>query len=70
MRVTGTTRAGAEKTGTVLRVGFVSTWFTTLRYRLPDDPRWRRCWPHIIPLWADSLDKEEFRKVRVALRWK
>ena len=70
LRVTGTSLAGTEKTGTVLRAAFVSPWFTTLRYRLPEDSKWRRCWPHIIPLWADSLDKEEFRKVRVALRWK
>lgn len=56
--------------GEVLAGAFVSPWFTTLRYRLPDDPPWRRYWPHIIPLWRDSLDAEEFRKVRVALKWK
>ncbi len=56
--------------GEVLPGAFVSPWFTTLRYRLPDDPSWRRYWPHIIPLWRDSLDAEEFRKVRVALKWK
>lgn len=56
--------------GEVLSGAFVSPWFATLRYRLPDDPTWRRFWPRIIPLWRDSLDAEEFRKVRVALKWK
>ena len=70
MRVTGSSLLGAEKSGVVLRAAFVSPWFTALRYRLPNDPAWRRYWPHVIPLWSDSIDKEEFRKIRVALRWK
>jgi hypothetical protein len=56
--------------GEVLGGTFVSPWFTALRYRLPNDPSWRRYWPRIIPLWRDSIDAEEFRKVRVALKWK
>jgi len=56
--------------GIVLRRAFVSPWFTALRYRLPGDAAWRRGWPRVIPLWADSLDAGEFRKIRVALKWK
>ncbi len=56
--------------GEVLAGAFVSPWFTALRYRLPDDSAWRRYWPRIIPLWRDSIDAGEFRKVRVALKWK
>ena len=59
-----------EAEGIVLSGAFVSPWFTALRYALPQDPRWRKWWPHIIPLWPDSLAAEPFRKVRVALKWK
>ncbi len=62
--------AAPEREGVVLRKAFVSPWFTALRYRLPDDPAWRRGWPRVIPLWPDSIDAEEFRKIRVALKWK
>lgn len=59
-----------EAEGVVLSGAFVSPWFTALRYALPQDPRWRKWWPHIIPLWPDSVAAEAFRKVRVALKWK
>jgi hypothetical protein len=62
--------AAPERDGVVLRKAFVSPWFTALRYRLPDDPAWRRWWPKVIALWPDSLDADEFRKIRVALKWK
>lgn len=64
------TDSGDGTEGEVLGGTFVSPWFTALRYRLPRDPSWRRYWPRIIPLWRDSIDAEEFRKVRVALKWK
>ena len=59
-----------ERDGVVLDKAFVSPWFTALRYRLPDDPAWRRYWPHVIPLWQDALAADEFRKLRVMLKWK
>ncbi len=59
-----------EADGIILSGAFVSPWFTALRYSLPQDPRWRKWWPHIIPIWPDSLAAEPFRKVRVALKWK
>ena len=60
----------AEREGIVLQRAFVSPWFTALRYRLPGEAAWRRWWPRVIPMWSDSLDSQEFRKVRVALKWK
>ena len=60
----------AEREGTVLPKAFVSPWFTAVRYRSPEDPAWRRFWPRVIALWPDSLDAQEFRKIRVMLKWK
>ena len=60
----------AEREGVVLHGAFVSPWFTALRFQIAGDAAWRRWWPRVIPLWADSLDDAEFRKVRVALKWK
>ena len=59
-----------EAEGTVLSGAFVSPWFTAVRYALPDDPRWRKWWPHIIPIWPDSIAADQFRHLRVALKWK
>jgi hypothetical protein len=54
----------------VLHGGVVTPWFTALKYRLPGDPRWRRFWPRVVPVWIDALDAEAFRRLRVALKWK
>ena len=62
------TRREAE--GVILSGAFVSPWFTAVRYALPHDPRWRKWWPHIIPIWPDSVAAESFRRLRVALKWK
>ena len=62
--------ASLESEGIVLRGAFISPWFTALRYHLPRDATWRRWWPRVIPLWTDSLDMGDFRKIRVALKWK
>lgn len=59
-----------EADGAIVGGAFVSPWFTAIRYALPQDPRWRKWWPHIIPLWPDSVAAESFRRVRVALKWK
>ena len=63
-------QAKHEANGVILGGAFVSPWFTAVRYALPQDPRWRKWWPHIIPLWPDSAAAESFRRVRVALKWK
>ena len=60
----------AADEGIILNGAFVSPWFTTVRYALPRDARWRKWWPHIIPLWPDSMAPDAFRQLRVALRWK
>ncbi len=60
----------AADEGIILSGAFVSPWFTTVRYALPHDARWRKWWPHIIPLWPDSMAPDAFRQLRVALRWK
>lgn len=62
--------AANEHEGTVPAGSFVTPWFTALRYRLPQDPAWRRAWPRVIPLWSDSIGAEDFRRTRVALKWK
>jgi hypothetical protein len=62
--------AGPEREGVVLAGSFVTPWFTALRYRLPRDAAWRRAWPRVIPLWPDSIAPDEFRRTRVALKWK
>ena len=56
--------------GDVLGGAFVSPWFAALRFRLPGDPPWRRWLPRIIPLWSDSIDADQFRRIRVLLKWK
>ena len=63
-------RAPREAQGVILNGAFVSPWFTAVRYAFPQDPRWRKWWPHIIPLWPDSVGTDAFRRVRVALKWK
>jgi hypothetical protein len=62
--------ARREADGIVLSGAVVSPWFTAIRYALPQDPRWRKWWPHIIPIWRDSVAADPFRRVRVALKWK
>ena len=59
-----------EDEGIILSGAFVSPWFTAIRYGLPRDPAWRKWWPHIIPVWADSVAADAFRRLRVALKWK
>jgi hypothetical protein len=62
--------AEAEVEGVVHKTPYVSTYFSTIPYRLPSDPAWRRYMPRTISLWADSLDHEQFRQVRVQLKWR
>ena len=59
-----------EAQGVIQHGAFVSPWFTTVHYVLPQDPRWRKWWPHVIPIWPDSIAADAFRRVRVALKWK
>lgn len=74
IRVRYASASGLQSTrkaeGIILSGAFVSPWFTAVRYALPQDPRWRKWWPHIIPIWPDSVAADAFRRVRVALKWK
>ena len=64
-------RHGQEgEDGVVLKAPFVSTYFTTIPYRLPHDAPWRRWFPRVLAIWADSVDAEQFRQVRVRLKWR
>ncbi|NJR72380.1 MAG: hypothetical protein HC782_05050 [Gammaproteobacteria bacterium] len=54
----------------VHKAPYVSTYFSTIPYTLPNDPKWRRWLPRVISLWGDSLDREAFRQVRVQLKWR
>ena len=62
--------SASEAEGVILNGAFVSPWFTAVRYALPQDPMWRKWWPHIISIWPDGIDAEAFRRLRVALKWK
>jgi|GEM_PF-1908434 len=65
-----TKRGGAvEAEGVLGSRAYVSTYFTSIPYRLPSDPRWRRWFPRVFSLWADGIDREAFRRVRVQLKW-
>lgn len=69
-RVSGGNLSPREVEGVVLPKAVVSPWFTALRYRLPGDAAWRRWWPRAMPIWPDSIPAEDFRKIRVLLKWK
>ena len=49
---------------------YVSTYFTSISYLMPGDPAWRRWFPRVLPIWADAIDAEEFRRIRVLLKWR
>jgi hypothetical protein len=65
-------RAGGapEVDATVLPRCYVSTYFTSISYLMPSDPAWRRWFPRVLPIWADGIDAEDFRRVRVLLKWR
>ncbi len=64
------TGAAAEAEGIVMPRCYVSTYFTSIAYALPGDPGWRKWFPRVLPLWADGIDAECFRQVRVSLKWR
>ncbi len=58
-----------EAEGVLGSRAYVSTYFTSIPYRLLGDPGWRRWFPRVVSLWADGIDREAFRRVRVQLKW-
>jgi hypothetical protein len=63
----------SEEQGTVAANAFVTPWFASIPYRLRAEAGWRRYWqrfwPRLVPLWRDALDADDFREIRVRLRW-
>lgn len=59
-----------EAEGIVLDRAYVSAYFTSIPYRLDDDPAWRRWFPRHVVIWADAIERESFRQVRVQLKWR
>lgn len=55
--------------GIICGAPYVSTYFSTIPYVLDSDPSWRRYLPRLIAIWADGIDREQFRQVRVQLKW-
>jgi toxin CptA len=56
---------GTTAVGMRMRGSFVHPWFTSIVWR-PDGARLSR----IIAVWADSLPRDQFRELRVWLRWR
>lgn len=61
--------AGQIVDAEVLPNAFVTPLFVSIPYRQADDGRWRVWWPRVLPLWADQVEKDAFRRLRVRLRW-
>lgn len=54
----------------VLEGCFVTPALTVVRYRMPHEARWlRRMWPRLLTIWPDGIDSEDFRRLRVLLKW-
>lgn len=73
MRLSYAKPSGAHEIGATARIqtgAFVTPWFTAIPYLLENDPGWRKFWPHVLPIWRDSLDADAFRRVRVQLKWR
>jgi toxin CptA len=56
---------GATAEGLRLPGSFVHPWFTSIVWR-PEAARWSR----VIAVWPDSLPADQFRELRVWLRWR
>ena len=63
-------KAADEADGAVCGSPYVSTYFSTITYILDSDPAWRRYMPRLLALWADGVEREQFRQVRVLLKWR
>ena len=66
-RITVTGYDGRSRAGTILDDSFVGAWLTTIVWQ-PDGMPWWRPAPAIVVL-PDMLAPDEFRRLRVALRY-
>lgn len=58
------TRAGHEYAGRLARSTFVTPWLTVVNVRIPHRLRMQS-----VVILQDSMDRENFRRLRVLLRW-
>ncbi len=66
-------RTTAEEEEILARVqanSFVTSWFTAIPYCLDTDRVWRKWWPRLLPIWPDAIEADDFRKLRVQLKWR
>lgn len=59
-------RAGAWHSGAILAGGLVTRWLTVVRLREEGEARRSR----VLLLWIDSLGADDYRRLRVYLRWR
>ena len=66
-RITVTDRAGRSLAGPILDDSYVGAFLTTIVWCADGDRWWRPA--HTVLILPDSLPKEDFRRLRVALRY-
>jgi toxin CptA len=71
MTCTLETRRGQRLTCTLLGSSFVAPYLTVLELKPLETTRWwHRLHAHSVVILPDTVDSEEFRRLRVLLRWK
>ena len=66
-RITVTGRDGRSRAGVVLDDSYVGAWLTTIVWRVDGMPWWQPA--HAILVLPDTLPMDEFRRLRVVLRY-
>jgi len=66
-RITVTDRSGRSFSGTILDDSYVGAWLTTIVWCVDGNPWWRPA--RAVLILPDTLAREEFRRLRVALRY-
>ena len=66
-RITVTDCDGRSRTGVILDDSYVGAWLTTVVWRWDGMPWWRPA--HAIVVLPDTLPRDEFRRLRVVLRY-
>ncbi len=63
-------RNGRDSEGRVRDGAFVMPWFINIPYDdAKQNSRYRKLWPHVLPLWRDAVTPDDARRTRVKLRW-
>jgi hypothetical protein len=66
-RIAVTDRAGHSRAGSILEDSYVGARLTTIVWRADGEPWWRPA--HAILILPDTLRRDEFRRLRVVLRY-